>query len=98
MIRHNIEHLPETVCAKTKREVFMRLRATQFVIYLVVIDYVVTVDAAGRGLQIWRAVDMRYAQFVQISGDRGRIVKSEVCMQLQTIRRNRDSLHPLVRA
>ena len=63
----------------------MSFSAAEFFIHFVMIDYVVSVPAAGRGLQIGRAVNMRDAQLAKIIRyGRGRI-ESKIRMQLQPI-------------
>ena len=60
-------------------------RAAQLLIYLAMVDDVITVAAVRRGLQVGRAVDMRDAELLEVRSDRGRIVKTELFMELQPV-------------
>ena len=52
-----------------------------------VVGDVVTVRAAGPGLQVGRGIDMRDAQVAQIGNDGNRVPKGEAGMKLQAIGR-----------
>src|ERR1700691_1269758 len=59
--------------------------AAQLPADLRVIDYVVAVSAAPRGLQTGRAIEMVDTQFFQVRDDLRRIVEAEVAVQLDAV-------------
>jgi hypothetical protein len=86
VVRHDVEHLPETALAQPLAETRVRIFAAQFFVHPMMIYHVVAVSAAGSGLQIWRTVDMAYAEIVQIFRYRRRILEGEIAVQLDAVR------------
>jgi hypothetical protein len=56
-------------------------------------DHVVTMSAAGRGLQVRRAIQVRYPEIAKIVCNTYGIVEGELFVELKPIRRNRGTGH-----
>src|SRR6266704_2773911 len=65
----------------------MRIGAAEFGVELAVVDDVIAVRAAGRGLQVRRAIEMADAQVSEIADDGRGIIEGEARMQLDTVGR-----------
>ncbi len=86
MVGDNVQHLPQPRLAQAFAEAFMPLRTAQFRIHTLMIDHIIAMHTARRGLQIGRAIHVRHAKVAQIVRDAGGIVEGEIFMQLQSIR------------
>src|SRR6185437_14705870 len=85
VIGNDIEHLTEPALPQAGRKAHMRFAAAQFVVHPMMIDDIVAVLAAGRSLQIRRAIDMGNAKPADIIRNLRRSMEAEAGVQLQTI-------------
>ena len=96
VVRHDVEHDPEAVLAAGRdHRVEVGLRA-ELGVEPAVVDDVVAVRRAGRGLQVRRAVQVRHAEVGQVRHDRRRVGEAEARVvvsrrpQLDAVGRHRD--------
>jgi len=85
VVRHDIDDLSESELDQRCGEPPMGLLPAEVTVDFVMVDNVVAVGTAGRGLQIGRAVEMTHTQFGQIAGGGSGIVKSETGGKLDAI-------------
>jgi hypothetical protein len=87
MVGNDVEDLAEAELAQPLAEALMTGCASKLFIDGTVVDDIVTVHAAGRGLEIRRTVDVADAERLEVlRGGRG-VVEGETFVQLQSIRR-----------
>ena len=89
MIGHDIQHLAHAIILELVHQLLQLSIAPYLRIYLIVICDVITVLAAGLGLQDWRGINVRDTQRVQISNKAARILKAKAGIKLQAIRGER---------
>jgi len=77
MIRNDVENLAQSAFRQAIAKTFAGFFAAEVLIDAVIIDHVVTVFAAGRGLQVWGTVNMRDPKFTEIIGHGGGVIESE---------------------
>ncbi len=82
MVGNYVDHLAQAARRQRIEEALVSLGAAQFVVDPTVIDDVVAVGAAGRGLQVRRCVDVADTQLGQVAGDVGRRIEPEAFMEL----------------
>jgi hypothetical protein len=85
VIRDDVQHLPQLQLSDSLAESRMRVLASKFLVYTVVIDDVVSMFAARGSLQVRRTVYVRYPEFRKVIGNFGCIVKGKIFMQLYSI-------------
>jgi hypothetical protein len=64
MIRNYIEYLSEPEFRETSAKPMMTFLAAQLIVHALMVDHVVSVHAAGSGLKIWRAINVRHTQIL----------------------------------
>ena len=63
----------------------MRVCSAELFVYMLMVDHVIPVHTAGRGLQVGRTVHMAYSKSMEVIGDCGSIVESKTFVQLQPV-------------
>ena len=90
MIGDDVENVPHAVLAQRGHELFEVFRAADFRIQQVVIDDVVPMRAPRPRSEIRRGITMSDSQGGQIGNQLGRIGKSKIAVEVQTIRGQRN--------
>ena len=85
MVGHDVEQMAETVRAQGCAQARMRRLTAELSIDLVRINHIVTMCAAGRGLQRGRRIEVAHSESGEILGDTRRIVEPEPGMQLDAV-------------
>src|SRR5262249_39929910 len=86
VVGNDVENLPQAVTLELMHKRLQIGVGADFGIQRVVVSDVVTVHAAGTGLQNGRRVNVRDAERVQIADETARVLKTESGIELQTIR------------
>ncbi len=89
VVGHNIQHLAHAVILELIYQLLQLFIAADFRIELVVVSNVITMLAAGSGLEDGRGINVRDAQRMQISDKTARILKAKAGVKLQAIRGER---------
>jgi hypothetical protein len=85
VVGYDVQNLSEMISAQLLAKAIVRVSTAQLVIYPMRINHIVAMFAAGRGLQIRRAVNVRNTEFLQIICNSGSIVKTKLGMELQPV-------------
>jgi len=85
VVRHDVEQLAEVMVGEGEAEPGVAFLASQLGVQVRVVDDVVAVGAAGRGLQVGRAVEVTDTKPGQISGCLRSLVEAEAGLQLDAI-------------
>jgi hypothetical protein len=85
VVGNDVEDLTEAEFSEASAETLMSFFAAEFGVDALMIDDVVAVHAAGSGLQIGRAIDMRDTERLEIGSDPYGVVECEAGVQLQTV-------------
>jgi hypothetical protein len=93
VVGNNIENLSEPDLIELSAEAVMTCGSTQLLIYLLMIDDIVSMRAAGGSLKIGGAIHMRDAERGEIFDDTRSVIESKILMQLQTISRTGNTQH-----
>jgi hypothetical protein len=80
MVGYDVEDLAETDLTESLAETLMCWGTPELFVHAAMIDDVVAMHAAGSGLQIRRAVNVRDAELMEIRRDCGCVVKGEIFM------------------
>jgi hypothetical protein len=86
MVRHNVENLTELVSAERGAERRMPFGAAQFMVYLLMVDDVVSMGATANGLQIGRTIQMADAERGEIVNGGCGIGKTKAGVKLHSVR------------
>ena len=85
VVGHDVEHLTEVVAGQLCGEPAVAVGAAELAVQPAVVDDVVAVGAAGRGLQHRRAVQVADAKLGQVAGDGRGVVEGEARVQLHPV-------------
>ena len=88
VVRHDVDHIAETVLREGIVKACERRFATELGVHPAVIDSVVPMRRPGGGLQVRRGVDVADAQFSEVGDHAGCLVQAEVGRQLQSVGRD----------
>jgi hypothetical protein len=97
MVRYDVRHGPHAVIGQPRREPVERRAAAGRLGQATVVDHVVPVGGAGRGLEDRGQVGVGDPEAVQVRDDRGGVVETELGAHLQPIGGLRDRCHPAAR-
>jgi hypothetical protein len=87
VVGNDVEYLAEARFSQPPCQPAMRIGAAEFGVEPAVVDDVIAVRAAGRGLQVRGAIEMADAQVSEIADDGRGIIEGEARMQLDTVGR-----------
>ena len=85
VVGHDVEHDAEPGLPAGRDQPVEGLLAAELGVERAVVDDVVAVLAAGRGLQVGRAVQVRHPEVGEVRHDRGRVVEAEVGGELHAV-------------
>ena len=91
MVGHDVENQPHAVLVQGRDKAVEFFRRSDFRIQRVVVDDVIAVGAARAGLQNWRGIAVADSQGGKIRNQFGGLRESEVLMELQAIRGERNA-------
>ncbi len=86
VVGDHVEYLAQVMLPQRRAELLVPQRAAKFGVHALMIEHIVTVRAAGRGLKIRRAISMTDSERFQIRRNLCRFAKSEARRELQTVR------------
>src|SRR5262249_11870611 len=66
------------------------IRAAEFGIKRIVVDYIIAMRTARPCFEKWRSIKVTDAEFLEIGRQRGRLVEPELRRKLETVRGERD--------
>jgi hypothetical protein len=85
VVRHDVEHLAQPGRGQPPGEAGVRGGPAELRVDPAVVDHVVAVPAALGGLQVRRAEEVARAEPGQVAGNGGRVVETEVGVQLDAV-------------